>query len=49
MLTLITTVPHSSTTDAGMVRLGAMSPSLNTYDASKVRLGAMSPSLPKGK
>jgi hypothetical protein len=45
MLTLITTVPHSSTTNAGKVRLGAMSPSLNTTDASKVRLGAMSPSL----
>jgi hypothetical protein len=45
MLTLISTVPNSPMTDAGKVRLGAMSPSLSTADAGKVRLGAMSPSL----
>ena len=31
--------------DAGLVRLGALSPSLPVADAAKVRLGALSPSL----
>jgi hypothetical protein len=39
--------PTLSTTDAGKVHLGGMSPSLApTHDAGKVRLGGMSPALP---
>lgn len=42
--------PVLSTADAGLVRLGGMSPSLApTSDAGKVRLGGMSPSLPPVK